>query len=101
MFKFIAICTIVILGDRWFLGTVVRAAPQLWEGSMRDVEKRYGLVKFPRTALAVLACVAAGLESLTSVGQSTQYLITIGFMLAFLVAAAVDTWKAQKSGKVE
>jgi hypothetical protein len=98
MLKFVAMCVFVVWVDRWFPWTVVKAAPQFWEGSMSDIGKRYGLVKFPRTALAALTCIATGIEMLAGIGQSTRYLISIGFMFAFLVSAAVDTWRARKPG---
>jgi hypothetical protein len=96
MLQFLLICTSVVFMDRAFPPNVYRAAPQLWDGDLRDVYRRYGLVKFPRTALAFATCVAAGLEFMTNIGRWTQGLLVIGVGCAFLMSAAIDTWRARK-----
>jgi hypothetical protein len=96
MLRFLLFCAFIVFSDRVFPPNVYRAAPQLWDGDLRDVYRRYGLVKFPRTALAILACVAAALEFMTSIGRWTQGLLCIGFTGAFVISAAVDIWRAQK-----
>lgn len=99
--QFILGCALIVFLDRVFPWTVIRAAPQLWEGSMKDVMKRYGFVKFPRTALAALACVAGGLEWLTGLGRLTGGWLYPCFGLVFLAGAAVDTFRARKPGPGE
>ena len=87
---------LMIFLDRAFPINAWKFAPKEFDGELKDIYERYGLVRFPRTLFAVLTCAALGADIFIPVDQRVQGGVFLAFLVLFLVFAAIDVWKSRK-----
>ncbi len=86
----------MIIMDRTFPGNVWRFAPQMFDGDLRDVYKRYGFVSFPRTLLALCVCISSASNRVFDISETAYAIIVTVFAVLFGVSASLDVWRARK-----
>jgi hypothetical protein len=85
----------VAVADRLIPCNVRRVAGVYFTASRKEFDDRYDLVAFPRTLVAVLLCLSAGLDLVWSAHAEAEGYVMVFLALLYAVSVTVDTFKGR------
>ncbi len=95
MVKIVLIFLVVCAVDLLLPLKVRWASDQLFSNSVSEMYRKYGLISFPRTLFAALACVAASVAALHLLDERLEIALFLFAMIAWGVCAMFDVFRSR------